>query len=49
MPQGALCLLVAKNPEKARILGQQARQWVVDHYSKKTVISMHDKIISEIA
>ena len=49
MPQDVLRLLVAKKQEKARIMGQHARKWVVDHYSKNTVISMHDKIISEIA
>ena len=49
MPQDALRLLAAKKQEKARIMGQHARKRVVDHDSTKTVISMHDKIISEIA
>ncbi len=42
-------MVICKKREKARMMGQHARKWVVDHYSKNTVISMHDKIISEIA
>lgn len=35
-------------PDKAREMGQQARQWVVDHYSKEAVVAMYDHIIREL-
>jgi glycosyltransferase involved in cell wall biosynthesis len=38
-----------QEPEKAQLMGQNARQWIVEHYSQDAVVTKYDEVIRKVA